>query len=313
MISIQNEIIDLKKQFHVPILAHYYQPFEIQEVADHLGDSLGLSRVAKNEVSSEQFIFAGVIFMAETASVLNQEKNVLVPSKMAHCGLADFLTGEQVDEYKQEYPDAPVITYVNSTAEVKAKSDCCCTSSNSIDIMQKIKQEYNADRILFGPDSNLADYVEQHTGIDLIKMPTTGHCYVHSQLTAEDIQNAKAEHHDALVLVHPECRREVRDLADGVGSTAQMYKAVETSSDDEKAFIIGTEKGLMERMKADFPKKRFFLVSDDLICKDMKENNLNLIKDIFNHLHDGTYEVKVSPDIARKAMEPITKMLKYSK
>ncbi|MFO8017998.1 MAG: quinolinate synthase NadA [Promethearchaeia archaeon] len=312
MISIQNEIIDLKKQFNIPILAHYYQPFEIQEVADYLGDSLGLSRIAKNEIKNDQFIFAGVIFMAETASVLNQDKNVLVPSKMAHCGLADFLTGEQLDEYKQKYPDAPVVTYVNSTSAAKAKSDCCCTSSNSIDIVKKIKKEYNAEYILFGPDANLGDYVEQHTGIDLIKMPSEGHCYVHSQLTADDIQSAKAEHPEASVLVHPECRREVRDLADVVGSTAQMYNAVEKSSDDEDVFLIGTEKGLMARMEDDFPEKRFYLVSEDLICKDMKKNSLELIKDIFNHLHDGTYEVKVAPNIAEQAMKPINKMLKYS-
>lgn len=312
MISPQNEIIDLKKQFHVPILAHYYQPMEIQAVADYLGDSLGLSRIAKNKISNDEFIFAGVIFMAETASVLNQEKKVLIPSKMAHCPLASFLTGEQVDEYKKQYPEAPVITYVNSTAEVKAKSDCCCTSSNSVDIVRKIKKDYNAENILFGPDSNLADYVEQKTGINLIKIPVDGHCYVHSQLTAEEIKEAKTDHPEAMVLVHPECRREVRELADVTGSTAQMYNAVKNSSSDEKAFIIGTEKGLMERLQADFPEKQFHLVSEKLICKDMKKNSLEAIKDIFNHLHDETYEVKVPQTIAEKAIKPINKMLKYS-
>ena len=309
--QLQQEILNLKSKKQVTILAHYYQPIEIQEIADHLGDSLGLSRKAK-ETDSNYIIFAGVDFMAETASILNQEKHVLIPHPESCCPMAAFLTPEKVKDYRNEYPNLPVVVYVNSTAAVKAKSDICCTSSNAVKIVKKISKEFNVDEVLFGPDANLADYAEQKSSIKTIKMPTEGHCYVHSQITPEDLRIVRDTYPKAKLLVHPECVRSVRDMSDFVGSTAQMYKRVKGSSSQEKEFIIGTEMGLLERMNQDFPNKKFYLAKEKLICYNMKKHNLELIKYLLEHLDDKAHEVKVPPEIAVQALKPIDKMLEYS-
>jgi len=310
--NLQQKILKLKKKKDVTILAHYYQSIEIQEIADYLGDSLGLSRIVKDKITSEYVIFAGVLFMAETASVLNQDKHILMPNKEAGCSLADFLTPEIVFEYKKRYPGLPVVTYVNSTAAVKAVSDISCTSSNAVKIVKKISRDFNVDKVLFGPDSNLADYTEQKSNIKTIKMPKNGHCAVHSQITSADVINSKNRYPNALVLVHPECKREVRDLAHFVGSTAQMYNRVKSSQSDEKKFIIGTECGMLERMAKDFPNKDFFLLKDEITCLDMKKNTLSQIEYLLNNLDNKKYEVKIPPNIAEQALNPINKMLEYS-
>jgi quinolinate synthase len=309
--ELQQEILDLKRKKQVTILAHYYQPIEIQEIADHLGDSLGLSRKAK-ETNSNYIIFAGVDFMAETASILNQEKHVLIPHPESCCPMAAFLTPEKVKKYRNEYPNLPVVVYVNSTAAVKAKSDICCTSSNAVKIVKKICKEFNVDEVLFGPDANLADYAEQKSGINTIKMPTEGHCYVHSQITPEDVRIIRDMYPKAKLLVHPECVRLVRDMSDFVGSTAQMYKKVKSSNLNENEFIIGTEVGLLERMVQDFPDKLFYLAKEKLICYNMKKHNLELIKYLLENLDDKAHEIKVPPKIAEQALRPIEKMLEYS-
>ncbi|MFX0071135.1 MAG: quinolinate synthase NadA [Candidatus Hermodarchaeota archaeon] len=310
--ELQEEILKLKKDNNVTILAHYYQPLEIQEIADFLGDSLGLSRIAKEKANTEYIIFAGVIFMAETASILNQDKHILVPARDAFCDLASFLTPELVDEFKKKYPDLPVITYVNSTAAVKAKSDICCTSSNAVKITRKIKEEFNSDTVLFGPDSNLADYTEQISGIKTIKMPANGHCYVHSQLTIKDVKKARKEHPNIKILAHPECIREVRDSVDFVGSTAQMYNFVKQNSSKEDEFLIGTEVGLLERLAMDFLKNKFHLIKIKMVCNEMKKNNLESIKYLLENLDNNSLEIKVPKNISQKAIKPINKMLKYS-
>jgi quinolinate synthase len=310
--QLKEQIIKLKNQNDVVILAHYYQPIEIQEIADYLGDSLGLSRTAKEKVNTEYLIFAGVDFMAETASILNQDKRVLIPNPESCCPMAAFLTREKVIQYKKENPGLPMVTYVNSTASVKAESDICCTSSNAVKITQKIAREFNTDTVLFGPDANLADYVEQRSGITTIKAPLKGHCYVHSQLTVNDIKGARNDFPEGIILVHPECKREVRDMADFVGSTAHMYRRVKESDLNEKTFIIGTEKGLMERMAKDFPEKKFNLASDKMICYNMKKNTIELMKYVLENLDDKMFEVKVPSEIANKAINPIEKMLEYS-
>ncbi|MHA1986297.1 MAG: quinolinate synthase NadA [Promethearchaeota archaeon] len=310
--QLQEEILSLKKQNDVTILAHYYQPIEIQQIADYLGDSLGLSRTVKEKANTEYIIFAGVDFMAETASILNQDKRVLIPNPESCCPMAAFLTPEKVNQYKRENPGLPMVTYVNSTAAVKAESDICCTSSNSVIITQKIAEKFNTDSVLFGPDANLADYVEQKSGIRTIKTPGKGHCYVHSQLTVEDINSSTSNYPEGIILVHPECKREVRGLADFVGSTAQMYKRVKESKVNEQLFIIGTEKGLMERMAKDFPGKNFILASDKMICYNMKKNTIELMKYVLENLDDKMFEVKVPPDIAKRAIKPIERMLNYS-
>ena len=310
--KLQEEILHLKKKNDVSILAHYYQPIEIQQVADFLGDSLGLSQLAKNEANSEYILFAGVKFMAETASILNQDKKVLIPHSEALCPMAAFLSPERVIKFKKKYPELPVIVYVNSTAAVKAVSDICCTSSNAVKIVQKISKDYNTREVLFGPDANLADFTEQKSGIKTIKMPEEGNCIVHSRITKEDVLFARKNHPRAKILAHPECVREVREEVDFVGSTAQMYNFVKGTSTNHKEFIIGTEVGLMERMIEDFPEKRFSLLSDKLVCYNMKKNTIELMKHVLENLDDEIYEVKVPSDIASKAIGPIEKMLQYS-
>ncbi|MFX1320024.1 MAG: quinolinate synthase NadA [Promethearchaeota archaeon] len=309
--QLQEDILKLKKHNDVIILAHYYQPIEIQEIADYLGDSLGLSRTSK-EKATEYLIFAGVDFMAETASILNQDKHVLIPHPESCCPMAAFLTAKNVRDFKKKYPEIPAVVYVNSTAVVKAESDICCTSSNAINIVKKISEEFNVNKVLFGPDANLADYAEQISMIKTIKMPPEGHCYVHSQISIEDINAIKNKYPKAILLVHPECIRDVRDLADFVGSTTQMYNRVKNSSSEEIEFIIGTEEGLLERMKQDFPEKKYYLPKEKLICYNMKKHNLELIKYILENLDDKTHEVKVPSEIAKKALLPIEKMLNYS-
>ncbi|MEJ2249062.1 MAG: quinolinate synthase NadA [Candidatus Lokiarchaeota archaeon] len=310
--KLQKEIRDLKEKNDVTILAHYYQTLDIQEIADYLGDSLGLSRTAKEKANTKYVIFSGVLFMAETASILNQDKHVLIPNKYACCPLADFLTADKVIAFKRKYPGLPVVTYVNSTAAVKAVSDICCTSSNSINIVNKISKEFGVDSVLFGPDSNLGDYVSQNTDVNVIKMPKNGHCVTHSRLSLKDLKSTKKENPDSVILVHPECVRDVREFADYVGSTAGMYKYVKNSKDSETKFIIGTEKGLLDRLSVDFPDKELILAKKSLICKNMKKNSLERIYDMLYNLDDEEYEVKVPSDIAEKALLPIEKMLKYS-
>ncbi|MHA1147852.1 MAG: quinolinate synthase NadA [Promethearchaeota archaeon] len=307
--QLQEEVLKLKKENDVTILAHYYQPIEIQEVADFLGDSLGLSKIAKERANTDNILFAGVVFMAETASILNQDKRILIPHPEALCPMAAFLNPEMVKKYRQENPELPVITYVNSTAAVKAESDICCTSSNAISITKKMKEEYNTNGVLFGPDANLADFVEQKTGIKTIKMPENGHCIVHSRINAEDIKKGKTRYPQAKLLVHPECKREVRDLSDFVGSTAGMYNFVENSSAEIKEFLIGTEKGLIERLAADFPNKTYHIVSEKMICYNMKKNTIELTKYVLENLDDPFYEIRVPSDIAKKAIIPINRML----
>jgi quinolinate synthase len=309
--QIQEEILKLKKQTETTILAHYYQPIEIQQVADHLGDSLGLSRLA-NEVNSEYIIFAGVDFMAETASILNQDKHVLIPNPESCCPMAAYLTAEKVRAFRQQNPTLPVVVYVNTTAAVKAESDICCTSSNAAKIVKEISNFMDTDAVLFGPDANLADYAEQISGIKCIEMPEEGNCYVHSQITIEDLEKIKTQYPNGQILVHPECKRDVRELADFIGSTGQMYNLVKNSSTVNNEFSIGTEKGLMERMKQDFPNKEFHLISEKLLCYNMKKNTIELMKYVLEHLDDPMFEVKVPSDIAKRALKPIEKMLEYS-
>ena len=310
--QLQEEILTLKKQNDVIILAHYYQPIEIQEIADYIGDSLGLSRTSNEKANTDYIIFAGVDFMCETASILNQDKHIMIPNYESCCPMAAFLTPEMVREYKEKHPGLPVVVYVNSTAAVKAESDICCTSSNAVKISEKISKEFNVKAVLFGPDANLADYTEQMSKIKTIKMPDKGHCYVHSQITINDIETVRERYPKAKLLVHPECIRGVRELADFVGSTAKMYNYAKESPPNTNEFIIGTEVGLLERMAQDFSHKKFYLATEKLVCYNMKKHNLELIKYILENLDDRAFEVRVPPNIAKRAIKPIKKMLDYS-
>ena len=309
--GLQEKILNLKKKEKVAILSHYYQPIEIQQIADFLGDSLELARIAKDKTNSEYIIFAGVDFMAETASILNQDKHILIPNPESCCPMAAYLTPEILNNFKKKYPGAPVVVYVNSTAAVKAESDICCTSSNAVRIVKKIREEFKSDLVLFGPDANLADYVEQMSKIKTIKVPEKGHCYVHSQLTLEDLKTMKIAHPNAKIIVHPECVRNVREFADFVGSTAQMYKYVKESDPQSNEFIVGTEIGLIERMTADFPNNKYYLANKKMVCYNMKKHNLELIEYLLENLDDKNFEIKVSPEIAKRALIPLKKMLEY--
>jgi quinolinate synthase len=218
-----------------------------------------------------------------------------------------------VRDYKEDYPGLPVVVYVNSTAAVKAEADICCTSSNAVKIVEEISKKFNTKSILFGPDANLADFAEQRTGIKCIPLPKEGNCYVHSQLTVEDIKKSRVNHPEALILVHPECTREVRVLADFVGSTAQMYRRVSDSFARELEFVIGTEQGLIDRMAKDFPEKNYFPARENgMICYNMKKNTIELMRYVMDNLDDPMFEVKVPSEIAKNALKPIELMLNYS-
>ena len=296
-----SEINRLKREKNAVILAHSYQNIEIDEVADFVGDSLELSRKAKNTDAST-IVFCGVYFMAETAKLLSPEKTVLIPKREASCEMADMITAKKLGEFKAKHPDIPVVCYINSTADVKALSDICCTSSNAVKVVQSVEGK----DVLFVPDRNLGAYVQTKlTGKNII--PFDGCCPVHDQLTAEDVKLQKTQHPNAVVLAHPECKKEVLELSDFVGSTKSIFEYVKTSKEEE--FIIATETGVVERLQRDYNRKKFWLISPKAVCKNMKYITLG---DVFNSLKNDTFKVELSQDTQQKAVSTIEKMLKIS-
>lgn len=310
--ELQRRIVNLKEEKDVTLLAHYYQNINVQEIADFVGDSLGLSKAARNKADTNYIIFAGVLFMAETASILNPSKVVLMADKKAGCPLASFLDADTVKWYREKFPGVPIVVYVNSTAETKAEADVVCTSSNAVRVVEGIKKEFNAEKVLFGPDQNLADYVRHQTGFDIINLPDEGFCYVHHFINASDILNAKKAHPNALIAAHPECKREVLKLVDFVGSTKGMYDYVKDTTSDANEFVIGTETGFVQRVQQDFPDKKIYPVKDKFLCKNMKLTSLEKILRVLANIDDKNYEVKVPEKIAEKARISLEKMLKYS-
>ncbi|MFB3765903.1 MAG: quinolinate synthase NadA [Methanotrichaceae archaeon] len=291
------EIFALKKKKNAVILAHNYQVPEVQDVADLVGDSLELSRAAAR-LDAGVIIFCGVDFMAETAAVLSPQKKVVLPAKGAWCPMAHMITPEQLRDIKGLYPDAAVVAYVNSTAEVKAESDICCTSANGVQVVNSIEQ----DRVIFVPDRNLAAYVSRFTKKKII--PWNGYCYVHDRFTPEDIRDARELHPKAEVLVHPECRPEVIDLADYVYSTSGMGRHAKASK--SKEFIIGTEAGMLYRLKKDNPEKEFYPLSEKAVCQNMKKTSLDKVLTTLQTLEPS---VTVPEEIADKARRSIERML----
>ncbi|MCK4885235.1 quinolinate synthase NadA, partial [Candidatus Bathyarchaeota archaeon] len=239
----------LKKDKNAVILAHIYQRPEIYEVANFIGDSYGLSKQA-TETNADIIVFCGVDFMAESAYILNSKKTVLIPTKLAKCPMAAMVDVASLRKLKEQYPNAAVVSYVNTTADVKAESDICCTSANAVKVVNSLDE----NEVIFVPDSNLANYVMRHSDKKII--PWSGWCYVHNKFSAEGLIRAKKLHPDAKVLVHPECIPKVVDLADKIFSTSGMVNYVKQSP--EKTFIIATEIGVVERLKLDFPEKVFF-------------------------------------------------------
>ncbi|MFC1934005.1 quinolinate synthase NadA [Chloroflexota bacterium] len=292
------KIISLKKIKNAVILAHNYQLGEIQYIADLVGDSLELSqKAAKTEANV--IVFCGVQFMAETASILCPDKIVLLPDKHAGCPMADMITAKRLREKKKEHPRATVVCYINSSAEVKAESDVCCTSANAVRIVEKLP---GSSEILFIPDQYLGNYVSTKTGRKMILWP--GFCPAHARIQAQDVARQKAEYPQAKVVVHPECRPEVITLADEVLSTGGICKfARETEA---KEIIVGTEIGMLHRLRKENPEKRFIPVSEQAICPTMK---LITLENVLRSMENMTHQIKVPERTRLRAKAAVDKML----
>jgi len=288
----------LKTKRKAVILAHNYQPPEIQDLADFCGDSLGLS-IKAAETDAQVIVFCGVKFMAETAAVLSPGKTVLLPDKFAGCPLADMITAEQLNGLKQKYPDAVVVCYVNSSAEVKAQSDYCCTSSNAVEVVNSIPQDRE---IIFVPDQHLGRFVAERTGRDLVLWP--GYCITHVMITEEDIKNAKAKYPDAIVMAHPECTEPVKKLADQLLSTGQMLEFAKKNS--AKRFIVATETGMTYPLKKQNPEAEFIAASDRAVCPNMKKITLEKVA---WSLEDMRYKIAVSQEVRIKAKKALDRMV----
>lgn len=298
--DLREEILKLKAGRNAVILAHNYQLPDVQDIADFTGDSLELSRKA-TEIDAAVIVFCGVHFMAETAAILNPGKTVLMPDAHAGCPMADMITGAQLREFKARHPGAKVVCYVNSTAEVKAESDCCCTSGNAA----KIVSHYADQEVIFVPDQHLGSVVEEQLGRKMILWP--GYCPTHARINPKDIVDLKAAHPGALALAHPECPKPVRLVADHILSTGQMCKFVQENP--AKEFIIATEEGLLHRLKKDNPGKTFYRVSPFAVCPNMKRNTL---EKVLFCLRDMQPVVTVDPAIAARARQAIAQMLAWS-
>jgi quinolinate synthase len=293
-----SQIEALKKKQNAVILVHNYQLPEVQEVADFRGDSLELSRMAA-KTEAKVIVFCGVDFMAETASILSPDKKVIMPDITATCPMANMMSLDQLKALKKEHPLAITVGYVNSSAQVKAELDVCCTSANAVAVVNALK---DSKEIIFVPDKYLGNYVAKKTGRNLICWE--GFCPTHIKITPEDISREKKLHPQAKVLVHPECLPAVCDMADAALSTSQMGKLVKESPDKE--FIIGTESGIIYRLKEDNPEKYFFAASQRAICPNMKKTTLEKVLFSLQELRE---EVRVPDDIRRKAQKAINRML----
>ena len=292
------KIQQLKHRRNAVILAHNYQPGEIQDLADFTGDSLGLS-IKASETEAEVIVFCGVQFMAETAAILSPKKTVLLPDKFAGCPLADMITAEQLRRLKQEHPDASVVCYVNSSAEVKAESDYCCTSSNAVEVVNSL----SPDRaVIFVPDQHLGQFVTQKAGRDLVLWP--GYCHVHVVITEDDIKNTKAKYPDAIVMAHPECTEPVKELSDQLLSTGQMLKFARKRT--AKRFIIATETGIIHALKKQNPEAEFIAATDRAICPNMKKITVDKV---IGSLQDMQYKITLPDEVIKKAKKALDRMV----
>ncbi len=291
------EIKRLAKGKNAIILAHNYQIPDIQDLADLTGDSLALS-IQASKTDADIIVFCGVHFMAEAASIVCPDKKVIIPVLDAGCAMADMLTAQQLREFKEKHPGVPVVTYVNSTAEVKAESDICCTSANAIQVVKWTKSK----EVIMTPDRNLAAWVRRHT--DQIIHAWDGYCPVHDDLTVEAVKKAMEEHPDAVLMAHPECPEEVLDLAHVVRSTSGMLQYAKES--DAKKFIVATEIGLLHPLQKQNPDKEFYEASPDMICDDMKKTGL---KELLKALETEGPVVKVEENIRKKALKAVERMM----
>ena len=292
------QIKKLKVKRDAVILAHNYQPGEIQDLADFCGDSLGLS-IQASQTDAEVIVFCGVRFMAETAAILSPEKTVLLPEKSAGCPMADMITAEQLRQLKKENPDALVVCYVNSSAEVKAESDYCCTSANAVEVVNSLPED---KRILFVPDQHLGQFAAERTGRKLVLWP--GYCTTHVLITTDDIKAARAKYPDAIVMAHPECTEPVKEISDELLSTGQMLKFAAGST--TKRFIIATEIGIIHTLKKQNPKAEFFPASDRAICPNMKKITIDKV---IGSLENMQYKITVPETIRIEAKQALDRMV----
>lgn len=299
-----NDILKLKKEKKAVILAHNYQRPEIQDIADYVGDSIELSRRARKEENAEIIVFAAVDFMAESAAILNPERKVLLPCVGSRCSMAQMLSAEQLRMWKKKFPGIPVVLYVNTMAEAKAECDVSCTSANAV----KIVEALDAETVLFGPDRNLAEYVQEKTGKEVVPIPSQGFCPTHVLFMKEDLMAQKEKHPQAAVAVHPECSKEVRQIADFVGSTSQICRYASTAS--SRAFIIGTEVGILHKLRKDNPSKQFFPAYGGATCSAMK---LTTLERLYRSLKEERYPIIVPKNIAKKAGASLEKMFELMK
>ena len=297
--DITAKIEQLKREKQAIILAHNYQRPEVQDIADYVGDSIELSKRAAQETTAKTLIFSAVDFMAESAAILNPQKKVILPSIGARCPMAQMFPLEQVRMWKKKYPKTPLVLYVNTLAEAKTECDVCCTSANAVQIVNAL----DADTLLFGPDNNLALYVQKKTNKKIIPIPPGGFCPTHLLFLKSDITSLKEANPNAELMVHPECNPEVQDIADFIGSTSQMCKHAKNAS--AQKFIVATEIGLLHRLEKENPTKQFLPAYEGAICPNMK---LNTLERIYYALKTEQTQITVPPVVARKARKPLERM-----
>ncbi|MFI3304304.1 MAG: quinolinate synthase NadA [Rikenellaceae bacterium] len=302
--QLKREIERLKREKRCTILAHYYTRSEVQEVADFVGDSLALARIAQT-TDADVILFAGVNFMAETAKILSPQKMVLLPDVEAGCSLADSCKSEDLRRFKESHPDHLIVSYVNTTAEVKALTDIVCTSSNAIEVVNSLPADA---KILFGPDRNLGGYVKSVTGRENMDI-WDGACHVHDRFSIERLLELKSEHPEAKVLVHPECKRPIQLLADEVGSTAALLNYVKNSGYNQ--FIVVTEPGILFEMQKTEGKEFFVVPPDDstCACNDCSYMKLVTLEKIYNSLLNDTHQVEVAEEVRAAAEKSIIRMI----
>lgn len=300
------EIKKLKKEKNAIILAHYYQDADIQDVADYIGDSLGLSQEAAN-TNADIILFAGVHFMAETAKILCPDKKVILPDLRAGCSLADSCPADKFAEFKKQHPDHLVISYINCTAELKTLTDIVCTSTNAVKIVESIPKD---QKIIFAPDKNLGAYIKKVTGRDMVLWD--GACMVHEIFSLEKITKLKNRHPEALLLAHPECEASLLNIADYIGSTTGILKFATKST--AKEFIVATESGIIHQMQKANPDKVFIPAPPNnfCACNDCPHMKLNTLEKLYNCLKYEQPEVKLGAELIEKAKKPIVKMLELS-
>jgi quinolinate synthase len=294
---LKERLLELKKERNAIILAHYYQRDEIQEVADFRGDSFLLAQKAA-QTDADVIVFCGVHFMGESAKILAPNKTVIIPDERAGCPMADMVNVKGLQELKKQHPNAKVVTYINSSAEIKAETDICCTSSNAV----KVVQSLDTDEIIWVPDKNLGHYVQQFTDKKMIIWE--GYCNTHDMLTVKDVEDMRAQYPHAQFIVHPECRPEVVELGDYVGSTTALIKYAKES--DCQEFIVGTEDGTGYQMRVDNPHKKFHFATKYLVCPNMKVNNL---KKLVKCLETMSPQIYVPPQVADRARLSLERML----